>query len=89
MPQIADDISADITRRLAAIERDQNVNILYASESGSRAWGFESQDSDYDVRFIYVRPRDWYLTIDVERQRDVIELPINDLLSDAPEILSS
>jgi len=56
------------------------VKILYACESGSRAWGFESADSDYDVRFIYVHNRDWYLQIDAERQRDVIELPIDNLL---------
>ena len=43
---------------------------------GPRAWGFASPDSDYDVRFVYVRPRDWYLTI--EPGRDVIEIPIDD-----------
>lgn len=47
-------------------------------ESGSRAWGFASPDSDYDVRFIYVRPKENYLKL--ERVRDVIELPINDEL---------
>lgn len=51
---------------------------MLAVESGSRAWGFASPDSDYDVRFIYVRPRDSYLRLD--RVRDVIELPINDIL---------
>jgi hypothetical protein len=50
--------------------------VLYACESGSRAWGFESADSDYDVRFLYVHSRDWYLSI--EDHRDVIERPIND-----------
>ncbi len=80
MTAIAPDIFADIQQRLVRIERDHNVRVLYACESGSRAWGFESLDSDYDVRFIYVRSRDWYLAIDVERKRDVIEVPINDLL---------
>ena len=78
MHSIAPDIFAKIKRCLADIERDHCVRVLYACESGSRAWGFESQDSDYDVRFVYARPRDWYLTIDVERRRDVIEVPISD-----------
>ena len=58
----------------------EHVVVLYACESGSRAWGFPSEDSDYDVRFIYLRPRDWYLSIDLERKRDVIERPISDEL---------
>jgi len=49
----------------------ENVRIAYACESGSRAWGFPSADSDYDVRFLYVRPVEWYLSID--EKRDVIE----------------
>lgn len=66
-----------IKQRLTEIEREENVCILYAVESGSRAWGFESSDSDYDVRFIYVHHAEWYLKIFPER--DVIELPINDI----------
>lgn len=58
-------------QRLRAIELEENVRILYACESGSRAWGFASPDSDYDVRFLYAHPRDWYLQID--EGRDVIE----------------
>lgn len=54
------------------------VRILFACESGSRAWGFASPDSDYDVRFIYAQPRNSYLSI--REQRDVIELPVNPLL---------
>lgn len=50
---------AEVKRRLRAIETENDVRILLAVESGSRAWGFESPDSDYDVRFIYVHPRDW------------------------------
>lgn len=67
-----------ICEKLKTIERQFNVRILYACESGSRAWGFASQDSDYDVRFIYAHKMDDYLSID--EQRDVIELPINDML---------
>ncbi len=69
-----------IQEKLVEIEREENVHIFYACESGSRAWGFPSANSDYDVRFIYVRQRDWYLSIDVESKRDVIERPINDEL---------
>lgn len=64
--------------KLKALEEDNKVTILLACESGSRAWGFASPDSDYDVRFIYVHGKDYYLSID--EQRDVIELPINELL---------
>ena len=65
---------------LVRIEAENDVKVLYACESGSRAWGFPSADSDYDVRFIYLHPTDWYLAIDLERRRDVIELPIDDNL---------
>lgn len=67
-----------ILKQLQEIEKKENITILYAIESGSRAWGFESTDSDYDVRFIYVRPLDWYLSID--KKRDVLTYPVEDLL---------
>ncbi|UPK70250.1 nucleotidyltransferase domain-containing protein [Chitinophaga filiformis] len=67
-----------IVEKLLTIERERNVKILYACESGSRAWGFASPDSDYDVRFIYAQPADDYLSI--EERKDVIELPVNEVL---------
>ena len=73
-------MDARIEQKLKAVESSEEVKILYACESGSRAWGFASSDSDYDVRFLYVRPEEWYLSIDLERKRDVIELPIEDSL---------
>jgi predicted nucleotidyltransferase len=73
-------IDQQIQSELDLIEQNEGVKVLYACESGSRAWGFPSADSDYDVRFIYLRPRDWYLSIDVEHRRDVIERPISDAL---------
>ncbi len=64
-----------ILAELASIEKDHGVKVLFACESGSRGWGFASPDSDYDVRFLYVHPLEWYLRIDA--QRDVIEVPIS------------
>jgi predicted nucleotidyltransferase len=60
-----------IKEELRKIEAAENVKIILAVESGSRAWGFESPDSDYDVRFIYVRNKEDYLRLDPVR--DVIE----------------
>ena len=67
-----------INSRLTEIESGNNIKIVYACESGSRAWGFPSANSDYDVRFIYIRPIEWYLSID--EKRDVIEYPIGEQL---------
>ena len=67
-----------ILQKLHELEKAQNIKILYACESGSRAWGFASPDSDFDVRFIYVRPVNDYLGIaDIP---DVIGLPVNEVL---------
>lgn len=77
---IPETVRGSILSQLRKIEQQHNVNILYACESGSRAWGFASTNSDYDVRFIYMHPKDWYLSVDLERRRDVIELPIKDEL---------
>ncbi len=75
---IEEQIKNEIRDELRAVAREENVTILWACESGSRAWGFESRDSDYDVRFIYLRSTDAYLR--VSPLRDVIEKPIsNDL----------
>ena len=59
-----------IIEELKKIEEQENVKIIMAIESGSRAWGFESPDSDYDVRFIYARKPEDYLKL--EGIRDVI-----------------
>lgn len=70
---------SEILNTIKNIEDEKGVKILYACESGSRAWGFSSTDSDYDVRFIYSHPKEYYLSVFDDR-KDVIELPIDDLL---------
>ena len=67
-----------ILEKLKEIEVQENIKILHCIESGSRAWGFASPDSDYDVRFIYVRPKKFYLRLD--KTRDVIEWQLDDTL---------
>ena len=49
-----------IIQKLKEIEQTENIRILHAVESGSRAWGFPSPDSDYDVRFIYAYQNAFY-----------------------------
>ena len=66
-----------VPQKLAEIEKAYNVTVLYAAESGSRAWGFASTDSDFDVRFIYKRAKDDYLRL--ELVRDVIEEPVDEV----------
>lgn len=60
-----------IQAALRGVEAEHGVRVLFAVESGSRAWGFASPDSDYDVRFLYVHPVEHYLSI--RERRDVIE----------------
>lgn len=67
-----------ILSKLSEIEERENIRILHCIESGSRAWGFASPDSDYDVRFIYIRPKEFYLRLD--KTRDVIEWQLDDTL---------
>jgi predicted nucleotidyltransferase len=67
-----------IATTLAALEAQHGIRILYACESGSRAWGFPSPNSDYDVRFIYVHPLAWYLGLD--EGPDTLSFPVDDEL---------
>ncbi|MCX6401260.1 MAG: nucleotidyltransferase domain-containing protein [Propionibacteriales bacterium] len=71
-------VVADIDARLDAVESEHGVRVPWAIESGSRAWGFASPDSDYDCRFFYVRSRKAYA--DLWPSRDVIETPLDGLL---------
>lgn len=73
------EVSEFIKSRLDSLEATHNIHILYACESGSRAWGFPSPDSDYDVRFIYAHPMEWYLSLDEDR--DVIDMPLENTLA--------
>ncbi len=67
----------DIVKKLEEVEAKENVRILYAVESGSRAWGVESFDSDYDVRFIYAGKKEDYLRL--EGTRDIIEWQMDEV----------
>lgn len=67
-----------VPAKLREIEQREGIRILHCVESGSRAWGFASPDSDYDVRFVYVRPAEFYLRLD--KTRDVIEWQLDDTL---------
>lgn len=69
---------AAIQRQLRRIEAEHHVTIVWAVESGSRAWGFPSPDSDFDCRFIFVRPLADYLSVD--SKRDVIDVPVDENL---------
>ena len=71
-------VVAAIDARLAAVATKHTATVLLAVESGSRAWGFPSPDSDYDCRFIYVRRPDDYLAL--WQRRDVIEFPLDAML---------
>jgi uncharacterized protein len=61
---------------LTQLSQEKDIEILYACETGSRAWGFPSPDSDYDIRFIYMHKQDWYLKLN--EQKDTIEKMIGD-----------
>ena len=71
-------IKENIEEVIRNLEEERNVRVLFACESGSRAWGFASPNSDYDLRFIYAHPQSWYL--ELQEKRDVIDLMLpNDL----------
>ena len=76
--EVTNEIKTEIDQALQRVENEEGVKILLAVESGSRAWGFPSRNSDYDIRFFYVHPPRWYLSI--QKKRDILERPIeNDL----------
>lgn len=64
--------------KIREIEEKENIRVLHVIESGSRAWGFASPDSDYDVRFIYVRNKDFYLSL--RENKDFIDWELNEVL---------
>jgi predicted nucleotidyltransferase len=71
-------IRTEVRAKLDELASQHQVTIISAIESGSRSWGFPSPDSDYDVRFVYVHKPEWYIQLGEER--DVIELPVNEVL---------
>ncbi len=76
--ELAPEIVGQIDQRLDDVCRDHRVRMLLAIESGSRAWGFPSPDSDYDCRFVFVRSVEDYLS--PWSRRDVIETPLDAVL---------
>jgi len=70
--------SASIQSALEELAAAKQIRILYGCESGSRAWGMASPDSDYDVRFVYVRSLEWYLSF--RQRKDTIDRPVENLL---------
>lgn len=74
-PALAPDVVRQIDARLDGVESDHGVRVPWAIESGGRAWGFPSPDSDYDARFLYVHPLTDY--VGLRRRRDVIETPLD------------
>ncbi|MFC6101269.1 nucleotidyltransferase domain-containing protein [Olivibacter domesticus] len=78
MIEIDQTVRQNIFEKLEEIEANNNIKILFACESGSRGWQFPSPDSDYDVRFIYLKPMKYYLSI--AEQTDQLDFPINEEL---------
>lgn len=74
---LQEDMNILVPEKLRELENEHNIIILHAAESGSRAWGFFSPDSDFDVRFIYMH-KNFHEYLYLNRTRDVIELPVND-----------
>lgn len=71
------DMKNTILKKLTETENKHGVKIIHAIESGSRGWGFAAKDADYDCRFVYVHPRDWYLS--VQDKPDFIETEQNEV----------
>lgn len=69
-------MTEEIKKELEQIEQEKGIRILLACETGSRAWGFPSPDSDYDIRLIYAHPKDWYISL--TEPQDYIDLMLAD-----------
>jgi len=69
-------MKTEIQQKLLELEQQHNIEILYACETGSRAWGFPSPDSDYDIRLLYKHEPDWYVSL--HEPKDTIELMLED-----------
>ena len=72
LKSVKEGMKEKIQRYLTQLEKDNKIEILLACETGSRAWGFPSPDSDYDIRIIYKHQKDWYLGL-VEEKDSLVE----------------
>lgn len=68
-----EDYKVKISAALSEMESRHDCWILFAVESGSRAWGFASPDSDYDIRGVFIRPLDWYLQLKSNDSDTIVE----------------
>lgn len=75
--KISPEIVLKIEAQIREIEEQEHVHIFFACENGSHAWGTASASSDYDVRFLYVHPIEWYLSIDSAEKKEVVEKKVS------------
>ena len=63
-PVVPAEVQKRVISEIEKIEKENDIHIILCVEAGSRAWDLPSQDSDYDIRFIYAYPPNKYVTVD-------------------------
>jgi hypothetical protein len=67
MKAVSDEMFEYVNMQLDRIEKENDIEILYCVEAGSRGWGFSNEESDYDIRFIFRRPLNDYFRINSKK----------------------